>query len=52
MAHLEIIDHLVVFDNSKADGEIVLEADMEFIKYYQKAFPEWVDSIDRHLKNR
>ncbi|OPA72809.1 hypothetical protein BVG16_32005 [Paenibacillus selenitireducens] len=52
LAHLDLIDLLVVIDNSKADGEIVLEADKEFIKYHQNVLPEWIESIDRHLKNR
>ncbi|WP_314584984.1 zeta toxin family protein [Paenibacillus terrigena] len=52
LAHLNLIDHLIVIDNSKADGEIVLEADKEFIKYHQSVLPEWIESIDRHLKNR
>ncbi|MEK4349199.1 hypothetical protein MKX41_00025 [Paenibacillus sp. FSL R5-0475] len=52
LAHLDLIDHLVVIDNSKADGEIVLEADKECFKYHQSVLPEWAQRIAQHLKKR
>ncbi|MFX3634627.1 MAG: zeta toxin family protein [Candidatus Pristimantibacillus sp.] len=50
--HLELIDHLIVIDNSSTEGEIVLEADRATIKYYEKLLPEWIQSIELHLKRR
>ncbi|ACT00502.1 zeta toxin family protein [Paenibacillus sp. JDR-2] len=52
IAHLDLIDHLIVIDNSSTEGEIVLEAHRATIKYYEKCMPEWVISIDLHLKKR
>lgn len=49
LVHLDLIDHLVVIDNSKADGEIILEADHEIMKYHVKVSPEWAQRIEQHL---
>ncbi len=49
--HIETEDiQLLVVDNSKADGEIILGADISGIKYYSNELPEWVQIIDRELK--
>ncbi|CAM3220894.1 hypothetical protein PALU110988_09475 [Paenibacillus lupini] len=52
LKHLNLIDHLIVIDNSSTEGEIMLEADRETIKNYEKLLPEWVQNIDSHLKTR
>jgi predicted ABC-type ATPase len=50
LSHLELIDQLIVIDNSKADGEFILEADKSGIKYYLNELPEWAQIIDRQLQ--
>lgn len=50
LSHLDLIDQLIVVDNSKADGELILEADQSGIKYYLKELPEWVKIIDKQLQ--
>ncbi|WP_445668131.1 hypothetical protein [Paenibacillus sp. FSL F4-0125] len=47
---LDLIDQLLVVDNSKADGEIILGADISGIIYYSNELPEWVQKIDRELQ--
>ncbi|OPA72768.1 hypothetical protein BVG16_31435 [Paenibacillus selenitireducens] len=49
LSNLFFIDHLVVIDNSKADGEIIIEADTSAIKYYVDELPEWAQVIERSL---
>lgn len=48
--HLYLIDQLIVVDNSKADGEFILEADKSGIKYFLNELPEWVKIIDKQLQ--
>lgn len=50
VSHLDLIDQLIVVDNSKANGEFILEADKSGIKYYLKELPEWVKIIDKQLQ--
>ncbi|ULO06227.1 zeta toxin family protein [Paenibacillus sp. 19GGS1-52] len=50
VSHLDLIDQLIVVDNSKADGEFILEADTSGIKYYLNELPEWVKIIDKQLQ--
>ncbi|WP_405175913.1 zeta toxin family protein [Paenibacillus sp. FSL H8-0261] len=50
LSHLDLIDQLLVVDNSKADGEIILGADISGMKYYSNELPEWVQKIDRELQ--
>lgn len=50
--YLDQIDQLVVIDNSKTNGEIILEADKSGIKYYLDELPEWAQIIDRQLQTR
>ncbi|MCG7214883.1 hypothetical protein MF069_18975 [Paenibacillus mucilaginosus] len=52
LAHLQLIDHLIVIDNSSSDGQIVLETDSTTVKCYSKALPGWAETIYRHLQNR
>lgn len=52
LSHLNLLDQLVVIDNSKTDGEIILEADKSGIKYYLDELPEWVQTIDQQLRIR
>ncbi|MDQ6417919.1 zeta toxin family protein [Paenibacillus sp. LHD-117] len=47
--HLELINHLIVIDNSGAGGEIVVEADWTQIKHYADVLPEWVQLITQEL---
>lgn len=50
VSHLDLIDQLIVVDNSKADGEFILEADKRGIKYYLNELPGWVKIIDKQLQ--
>lgn len=50
VSHLDLIDQLIIVDNSKADGEFILEADKSGIKYYLNELPEWVKIIDKQLQ--
>ncbi|MRN52125.1 zeta toxin family protein [Paenibacillus monticola] len=50
LSHLELIDQLLVVDNSKADGEIILGADKSGMKYYSNELPEWARMIDLKLQ--
>lgn len=50
LSHLDLIDQLIVVDNSKADGEFVLETDKSGIKYYINELPEWTQEINRKLQ--
>lgn len=49
LSHLDLIDQLIIVDNSKADGEFILEADNSGIKYYLNELPEWTQEINRKL---
>ncbi|WP_342481310.1 zeta toxin family protein [Paenibacillus sp. FSL L8-0340] len=50
LSHLDLIDQLIVIDNSRADGEFILEADKSGIKYYLNELPEWTQEINRKLQ--
>ncbi|MDP4098244.1 zeta toxin family protein [Paenibacillus sp. P96] len=52
LSHFSLIDHLIVIDNSSADGVIVLEANGETIRHHVATLPDWVQVIDRHLQNK
>lgn len=39
ISHLELIDQVIVIDNSKADGEFILEAVKSGIKCYLNGLP-------------
>ncbi|WP_306432879.1 hypothetical protein [Paenibacillus sp. J22TS3] len=49
LAHLDLIDYLVLIDNSESDGKIVMEADQKRIIYRVAVLPEWVRKIEKHL---
>lgn len=53
LAHLYLLDHLIVIDNSDLDGVIVLEADVNHnvIEYMAETIPNWVKAIEQHLQN-
>jgi predicted ABC-type ATPase len=52
LSHLSLIDHLIVIDNSSADGVIVLEATGETIRHHVATLPDWVQVIACHLQNK
>ena len=41
ISNLNLIDYLIVIDNSSSDGEIVLEAYRNTIKYRAVSLPAW-----------
>ncbi|AWB45561.1 hypothetical protein DCC85_16035 [Paenibacillus sp. CAA11] len=50
LSHLHLIDQLLVIDNSKAAGEIILGSDKSGVKYYLNELPEWAQIIDKQLQ--
>lgn len=52
LSHLQLIDHLIVIDNSSSDGQIVLEMDSTTIECQSEALPGWAETIYRQLQNR
>lgn len=50
LSHLELINYLIVIDNSDSSGEIVLEADCNKIKYRIDSIPVWVEVIEQLLQ--
>jgi predicted ABC-type ATPase len=50
--HLSLIDHLVINNNSKTDGEIILEADKYGIKNYVNELPDWSHIIEQQLNRK
>ncbi|EFM09402.1 conserved hypothetical protein-like protein [Paenibacillus curdlanolyticus YK9] len=52
LIHLDLIDYLIIIDNSNSDGEIVLEADRDSIKHRSASIPKWVAVIEDQLTNR
>ncbi|WP_025333950.1 zeta toxin family protein [Paenibacillus sabinae] len=51
LSNLHLIDHLFVVDNSEANGEIVLEAEREVVKFQVDQLPLWVETIKKHLQS-
>ncbi|TBL81534.1 zeta toxin family protein [Paenibacillus thalictri] len=49
LSHLDLIDHLVVIDNSEAFGEIVLRAERGVLSFLINPVPFWVLSIKDRL---
>ncbi|MFC7677582.1 zeta toxin family protein [Paenibacillus sp. GCM10028914] len=45
LSHLELIDHLIVIDNSLSEGRIVLGADDGSITYRSDSIPSWIECI-------
>jgi predicted ABC-type ATPase len=50
LSHLQLIDHLIVIDNSRAEGDIVLDSDYGIITYRSKLLPEWAECIVQRLQ--
>lgn len=49
LTHLDLVDYLVLVDNSEFDGKIVLEADQRHVIYRAPVLPEWVRKVEMHL---
>ncbi|MBN2983240.1 MULTISPECIES: zeta toxin family protein [Cohnella] len=49
LSNLHLIDHLMVIDNSRAEGEIVLEMNHNKITYRTKSMPTWTESIEQRI---
>jgi predicted ABC-type ATPase len=47
--HLDLVNYLIVIDNSALNGEIVLEADRGRLKYQNTVLPDWVLPIRDQL---
>ncbi|MGY0692096.1 zeta toxin family protein [Virgibacillus sp. FSP13] len=52
LENLKLIDNLVVIDNSKSDGETILESSHGVITYESSNQPLWAIHIKKELKNR
>ncbi|WP_391573486.1 zeta toxin family protein [Cohnella sp.] len=50
LSSLQLVDHLIVIDNSLTVGEIVLNADYGSITYRSELLPDWVDLIQLQLQ--
>lgn len=50
LAHIKLIDHLLVIDNSEVSGEIVLTAEYGIVTYLVEYSPIWVHMIRECLK--
>lgn len=49
ISNLNLIDYFIVIDNSSSDGEIVLDAYRNTIKYRAVSLPAWVNVIEQQL---
>ena len=49
LAHLDLIDYLVLIDNSESDGKIVMEADQNVLFIESLSLPEWARKVEKHL---
>jgi predicted ABC-type ATPase len=49
LKYSNLVDHLIVVDNSALNGEIVLEADYGSMKYQSAILPDWVLPIRNKL---
>jgi predicted ABC-type ATPase len=47
--HLDLVNDLLVIDNSALNGEIVLEAENGRVKYQHAKLPEWVLPVRSQL---
>ncbi|OAS13359.1 zeta toxin family protein [Paenibacillus oryzisoli] len=50
LSHLDLIDHLIVIDNSLAEGRIILGADNGVITYRSDAVPSWIECIIQNIE--
>ncbi|OKP95021.1 zeta toxin family protein [Paenibacillus sp. P46E] len=49
LAHLDLLNDLIVIDNSSLDGQIVLESNNARLKYQHSKLPNWVNPIQNQL---
>ncbi|WP_159885764.1 zeta toxin family protein [Paenibacillus puerhi] len=49
LSHLHLIDHLIVIDNSRTEGEISLEIHRGSITHLSDSLPLWVEHIEQRL---
>lgn len=47
LSHLQLIDHLIVIDNSGADGEIFLTISNNSVIYRADSIPQWIELIEQ-----
>lgn len=47
LSHLQLIDHLIVIDNSGADGEVVLTVSNNLVIHRADSIPQWVELIEQ-----
>jgi len=52
LVYINLIDHLVVIDNSKSDGELILESSNGQITFESNKLPHWVLPIKSKLENK
>lgn len=50
LSQLDLIDHLIVIDNSLSEGRIILGVDHGSITYRSDSIPSWVECIVQKLK--
>jgi predicted ABC-type ATPase len=50
LAHLDLIDHLIVIDNSLSEGRIILGADDGSITHRSDSVPSWIECIVQKLE--
>ncbi|NOU99449.1 zeta toxin family protein [Paenibacillus planticolens] len=50
LAHLDLIDHLIVIDNSLSEGRIILGADDGSITHRLDSIPSWIECIVQKLE--
>jgi len=49
LAHVDLMDYLVVIDNSASDGRIIMEFDRVRINYRVSTVPDWVQVIELRI---
>ncbi|OME26360.1 hypothetical protein [Paenibacillus odorifer] len=49
LTHLDLLDNLIVVDNSSLDGQIVLESHNGRLKWQHSNLPNWVIPIHNQL---
>lgn len=52
LSNLDMIDNLIVIDNSNLDGEVILEAYKGRIEYVSNRLPDWGQQIAHQLENQ
>lgn len=45
--NLHLVDHLIVVDNSSAEGDIVLQSSRGWITHRVNLIPNWVEQIEK-----